>query len=133
MFCRKDGALRLLLSEPFGAVEDPVESITDNPKVSLFGTDIPTENISARVEQKYVKIEMKLPKSLDPESPNGWTPKELAKRVADADALVKVFHRPPHKWFKGMQALGSNGFWFQHALPDKAFKQISKLVGRNCI
>jgi hypothetical protein len=32
-----------------------------------------------------------------------------------------------------MSALGPNRFWFDHDLPDKGFKQVSKLVCRNCI
>ena len=104
MFCRKDRALRLLLSLPNRSNLGPaelIESITTGPSVYLFGTDIPQENISAWIEKGFIKIEFKLPDGLDPKT-------------------------------KGMGASGPNHFWFYHDLPDKGFKQISELVRRNC-
>jgi hypothetical protein len=56
----------------------------DNPgTVNLFGTDIPKENISARIEQGFIKIEFKLPDDLDPEAPKSTVEpkKETIKRL----------------------------------------------------
>jgi hypothetical protein len=108
--------LRLLLSHLDRFKLNPaetIESITNNPIVNLFGTDIPKENISARIEKGFVKIEIKLPDGFDSEAPNS------------------TLYIPGTK-LKGMGAIGANRCWFDHDLPDKGFNQISKLVGRNC-
>jgi hypothetical protein len=61
---RKRAARELLDSEP-----RRIDSKTIQGTVNLFGTDIPKENISARIEQGFIKIEFKLPDGLDPEAP----------------------------------------------------------------
>jgi hypothetical protein len=111
LFCRKDRTLRLLLSL-INRFNLSIESIIDNPTtVNLFGTDIQNENISARIEQGFIKIEFKLPDGLDPEAPKS------------------TLYIPGTK-LKGMSGLGPNRIWFDHDLPDKGFKQVSKLVRR---
>jgi hypothetical protein len=84
--------------------------------VSLFGSDIPQENISGRVEKQGVRLEFKLPLDFDPAVPKS-----------------QVFVIKPGEKFKGMTALGANRFWYYHDLPDKNFATISKLVAKNCI
>jgi hypothetical protein len=107
--------LRLLLSLQNRFNLSPVESIENNPgTVNLFGTDIPKENISARIEQGFIKIEFKLPDDLDPEAPKS------------TDYI-------PGTKSKGLGADGPYRYWFDHDLPYKGFKQVSKLVRRNCI
>jgi hypothetical protein len=114
LFCRKDRTLRLLLSL-INRFNLSIESIIDNPTtVNLFGTDIQNENISARIEQGFIKIEFKLPDGLDPEAPK---------------STVYI----PGTKSKGLGADGPYRYWFDHDLPDKGFKQVSKLVRRNCI
>ena len=99
LFCRKDRTLRLLLSLQNRFNLSPVES---------------SENISARIEQGFIKIEFKLPDGLDPEAPK---------------STVYI----PGTKSKGLGADGPYRYWFDHDLPDKGFKQVSKLVRRNCI
>jgi hypothetical protein len=69
---------------------------------------------SARMEQGFIKIEFKLPDGLDPEAPK---------------STVYI----PGTKSKGLGADGPYRYWFDHDLPDKGFKQVSKLVRRNCI
>jgi hypothetical protein len=63
--------------------------------VNLFGTDIPKENISARIEQGFIKIEFKLPDGLDPEAPK---------------STVYI----PGTKSKGLGADGPYRYWFDH-------------------
>lgn len=115
LFCRKDRILRLLISSPARSNPDEaIKSITDNPMVNLYGTDIPKENISARFEQKTIKIEFKLPIGMSAETPKSTLYVTGTK-------------------LEGMTAVGANRFWFYHALPDRNFDQMLKLVSRNCI
>jgi hypothetical protein len=42
--------------------------------------------------------------------------------------------RPPTSWKRCCFVASENyRYWFDHDLPDKGFKQVSKLVRRNCI
>jgi len=111
LFCRKDRVLRLLLSLPTHLTS--AESVLENPMVNLFGTDIPKEGISARIENATLKIEFQLPADINPDTPKS------------------SLYQPGSK-MKGMGTIGANRFWFYHRLPDRRFRDIARLVRRNC-
>jgi hypothetical protein len=78
--------------------------------VNLFGTDIPKENISARIEQGFIKIEFKLPDDLDPEAPKStvYIPGTKSKGLGDCHILCCLAARQTSaSWLGYMPGLKS--------------------------
>jgi hypothetical protein len=59
LFCRKDGALRLLINIPYVSNDPDADTIVKGAGVSLFGEDIP--DIKGRTENGRLLLEFKLP------------------------------------------------------------------------
>ena len=74
LFCRKDKALRLSIDSP-----NPFKDVSVDwfiklwQKASLFDADIPLQNISARISQGRLVLDLLLPPSLRT-SENNWLP-----------------------------------------------------------
>jgi hypothetical protein len=74
LFCRKDKALRLLIDSPNPFADVSVDwFIKLWRNASLFSADIPLQNITARISQGRLVLEVLLPPSLRT-SDNNWLP-----------------------------------------------------------
>ncbi|MGB8899957.1 MAG: hypothetical protein WCC90_12330 [Methylocella sp.] len=106
LFCRSDKALRILINRPFYGDEKDVETVLKGASVSLFGVDIPTDNIKGKAAHGRVTLEFKLPS-------------QLAAGNVERNS--------------GMGASGPARQIFYYDLPDKDFGTFARLASRNCI
>jgi hypothetical protein len=114
LICLKDRVVRLSIAVPNRSGRTSLEGIVEGSTVDLFGSEIPVENISIRIDGQWIRMDFRLPPGLDPNSPQ-------------STRLI------PGTKLKGMSASGATRFWFYHDLPDSNFIVVTRLVGRNCI
>jgi hypothetical protein len=105
LFCRKGKSLSLLLSIPyFGSANDDLSPIINGATVDVFGTEIPSSNISAKIEKNHLVFEFRLPSEFKIKN----------------DATY------------GMGAVGSFRQLYYHDFPARNFLTYLRLVSRNC-
>jgi hypothetical protein len=75
LFCRKETrAVRLLITSPYSSSDTNVDTlIKPAVGVSLFGAEVPTQNVSGRVDHGRFMLEIQLPSSLR-SSEGNWLP-----------------------------------------------------------
>jgi hypothetical protein len=108
ILCRKrDRRLTLFVAQPWGSGDDSDLSYWLNHSMTLFGYEIPAEDVSGRIAGGSLHLEFKLPPAIE----------------VDTEEEAQY----------GFGAAGSpNSRWLDQKLPYENFNSYARLVMRNC-